>query len=1362
MKNISDRLRNLSPARRELLEQVLRRQKEQFNTFPVSFAQQSMWVLHQLSAETVSYTIVGGLHLTGSLHIQVLQRVLTTIVQRHEALRTIFPTIDGRPVQAVQTPRELSLPLIDLCALTNREQEQVLLCTQEAGRPFHLASGPLVRALLLRLTADEHFLLIGAHHIVLDGWSMGVLTRELMLLYAAYAEGLPSPLPPVPLQYADFAQWQQQWLASPAMGEQLAYWREQFHAPRPAGTLPTDHPRLATQTFAGAQEPFTCPPELYRALLALGAREEVTLFMTLATAFTILLARTAAQGDVIFGTPIANRTRVELEGLIGCFVNTLALRVDVTDNPRVRELLRRVRRVTLDAYANQDLPFEKLVEVLQPERTVGQNPLFQIMFVLQNTPMPQIQLQNMHVRVVSLPRQVAELDLTLNLWESGEQLDGHIEYSTDLFERATIARLLAHFQVLLEGMVRWPDHPIGQLPLLTASERESLLAPGRVDTCQESAAWLLHESVERQALDTPDTVALVAGESALTYRVVRQMADRVAGHLQALGIGPECCVGVCLERSAALVIAMLGILKAGSCVVALDPSYPGERLLFMCEHAHCAAVLTTQAQQPVLAQVQAPLLWIADLLTHPPGPVPASPAVSPRNAACLIYTSGSTGRPQGVILEHRSVASFVQVARHFYAIRPGDRVLQFASISFDISIEEIYVSLAGGATLVLRDELTISSPPLFLAECDRQGITLLDLPTAYWHELAAVLAEEEGTLLPRSLRLVIIGGERALPERLATWCRQSGAGVQIVNTYGPTETTVVATAWTPGQQALTPALAEVPIGHALAQTEVYILDRYGELVPVGTAGEISIGGRGLARGYQLAPDLTAERFVPHPYSTRPGDRLYRTGDLARRRADGALEYLGRMDTQIKIRGYRIEPGEIEAVVSTHPAIRHCIVTAHEQGPGNRRLVAYLVAREPDVATEELRAYLRARLPEYMVPAHWILLESLPLTPGGKVDRRALATMAADYREAAREDLAPRTSLEMRVAQIWARVLGRERVSIQENFFDLGGHSLLALQVLSEMREELHTNLAPGSLFAAPTIAELARMLVREEQPAFSCLVPIKQGQGQPPLFCLHPAGGEVWFYQALAALLEKHQPVYGLQSPALQDGVPEQTSLEAMVLLYAAALRERQPQGPYALFGWSLGGVLAVALAGELERAGQQVSFVGLLDAHLDPEEGAERDPLEALGTAFAGSLFRAFAALDPQAQKHIRSELLAQPPSARVAWALAWGQEQGVLPDYLSEAAFAAQVALIETHSDLLAGYRPPPIQAPLIVWWARETEIEERARTAWTRYTRGSVVEDVLAGDHFTIMHPPHLQTVARQLTHLLQTERSQALMV
>jgi thioesterase domain-containing protein/acyl carrier protein len=411
---------------------------------------------------------------------------------------------------------------------------------------------------------------------------------------------------------------------------------------------------------------------------------------------------------------------------------------------------------------------------------------------------------------------------------------------------------------------------------------------------------------------------------------------------------------------------------------------------------------------------------------------------------------------------------------------------------------------------------------------------------------------------------------------------------------------------------------------------------------------------------------------------------------------------------------------------------------------------------------ELRSYLREHLPEYMVPAHWILLESLPLTPGGKVDRRALARMAADYREAVREDVAPRTSLEMQLAQIWVRVLGREQVSIQENFFDLGGHSLLALQALNAIREELHICLAPGSIFAAPTIAEMARMLAREEQPAFSCLAPIKQAQGRLPLFCLHPAGGEVWFYRALAALLEKNQPVYGLQSLALQDGVPEQASIEAMVRTYAAALRAQQPQGPYALFGWSLGGVLAVALAAELERAGQQVSFVGLLDAHLDSQESTERDPLEVLGTAFAGSLFRAFTALGPQAQEHFRAELLALPRPARVTRALAWGKEQGVLPDYLSEAAFAAQVTLIETHSDLLAGYRPPPIQAPLMVWWARETAIEEQARTAWTQYTRSSVVQEVLAGDHFTIMHAPHLQAVARQLTHLLQTESLRELTV
>lgn len=1353
MKNISDRLSSLSPARRELLEQLLKRQKEQFNTFPVSPAQQSMWVLHQLSAETVSYNIVGGLECQGPLRTRVLQRVLSTIVGRHEALRTIFPTIDGQPVQAVQPPRAISLPLIDLSALVSREQAREQLCAQQASRPFHLASGPLLRALVIRLQADEHLLLVAAHHIVLDGWSMGVLINELTLLYTAFADNLPSPLPPLPLQYADVARWQRQWLASPARDEQLAYWTAQLQTP-PLVVLPTDHPRPTVPTFAGAIESFSLAPELHRALLELGAQAEATLFMTLASAFLILLARLTAQTDLIFGTPIANRTRVELEGLIGCFINTLALRVDVADNPRVCDLLKRVKRITQEAYANQDLPFETLVEALQPERQAGQNPLFQTMFVLQNAPMPQIQLQDLRVRALSLPRQVAELDLTLNLWESEEGLHGHIEYSTELFERASIVRLIAHFQILLEAMVRWPQRPIGLLPLLSEEERAQLLAPRQIETRQESAVWLLHDSVEQQALSTPQRVAMVAGESALTYQAVLLAARRVAGHLQALGIGPEYRVGLCLARCTELVIGMLGILQAGGTVVPLDPAYPAERLHFMCEHARCVAVLTTREQQPLLAEVQASLLWIADLLAEPAAPpVRALPVVSPRQAAYLIYTSGSTGRPRGVILEHRSLASFIQVARRLYAVDSGDRVLQFASISFDISLEEIYVSLASGATLVLRDEVSIGSLPLFLAECVRQGITLLDLPTAYWHELAAFL-DEQSVRLPAALRLVIIGGERALPERLARWCRPGGAGVQVINTYGPTETSVVATAWTPEQQ-VSPQ-AEVPIGLPLAHAEVLLLDRYGQLAPIGTVGEMYIGGGGLARGYQQAADLTAERFVPHAYSNRPGERLYRSGDLARRRADGVLDYLGRTDTQIKIRGYRIEAGEIEAVVSAHPAIRHCIVVAHEQGAGQRRLVAYLVVRQ-SVAPGEVRAYLRERLPEYMLPAQWIVLESLPLTPGGKIDRRALARMAGEYRESAREEGTPRTSREMQLMQIWARVLGREQVGIQENFFELGGHSLLALQVLGIIREEMQVQLAAGTLFAAPTIAELATVVAAEKSATFSCLVPLKAGSGPSPLFCLHPAGGEVWFYQALAGLLEKNQPVYGLQSLALQDGVAEQASIEQMVSTYAAAVRQQQPQGPYALCGWSLGGVLALALAAELERMGQRVSFVALLDSYLDPVEEQERDPLEAAGTAFAGSLFRAFRALGPREQAQVRNELLALPVPARLTRALAWGKEQGALPASISEAAFAAQVSLIEAHSRVLVGYRPACIQAPLLVCWAAQTE---EKRTAWGLYSTGGVEEHVLAADHFTLLHPPHLQGIARQLTHHLQTAHPQGL--
>lgn len=1362
MQNISNRLNNLSPSRRALLERLLRQQQEHFNTFPVSFTQQSMWVLNQLAVGTASYSVLGGLHFTGSLHLQTIERVLTEIVNRHEALRTTFPAIEGRPVQAIQPPSRLSLPLIDLAQLPSDEREEVLqgILDREARRSFDLATGPLFRTLLIRLAAQEHILLVEAHHIVLDGWSLGVLTQELTQLYEAYAAGLPSLLPPLPVQYADFAQWQREWLESPLMSEQLAYWKEQLHAPLPVLEFPTDHPRPQTQTFAGSLLSFTLSSRLYRELLSLSAQEEATLFMTLATAFTILLARYTGQTDLIFGTPIAYRTRVELEGLIGCFVNTLALRVDTAHNPRVRELLRQMRRVTLDAYANQDVPFEKIVEELQPERDPGRNPLFQMMFVLQNTPMPEIKLRDLTVKALSVSRQIAELDLTLYIWETGEGLQGDFEYNTTLFDQATMARLIEHFQVLLEGMVRWPDLPVSSLPLLTENERALLLTDWNASTVVDPPSQCLHEIFEAQTKRAPDVIALVDGEECLTYQALNERASYLAWRLRNLGIGPEIRVGVCLERSLALITALLGVLKAGGTSVPLDPTYPRERLLFILEDAQCAMVIGAYRLQPALAAANVPVLWLDELPVDQRQADLHASSVFPQNAAYIIYTSGSTGRPKGVIVQHQSVVSFVEAARHLYALTTNDRLLQFASISFDISVEEIYVSLASGATLVLRDELMLSSIPLFLEMCQQWGITVLDLPTAYWHELMANL-EHASFVLPLSLRLVIIGGERALPESLALWQKRGEQGLQLINTYGPTETTVVATAWTLSKEQSDTSLDEVPIGRTIGQGEVYVLDRFAQLVPIGVPGELYIGGVRLARGYQHGPDLTAERFVPHPYSARTGERLYRTGDLVRLREDGTLVYLGRTDMQVKVRGYRVEPGEIEAVLSKHPAIYACAVIATEENLGDRRLVAYVVAREQNIGLEELRLFLRERLPEYMVPTGWIMLDSLPLTPNGKVDRRALPVAGVPCWETKKQYQAPRTFLEMQLARIWARVLKQQQIGIQDNFFEAGGHSLLALQAMAYMREEMHLSLVPASFFLAPTIAEMAALLTGQEEQVFSCLVPIKKAEGRPPLFCLHPAGGEVWLYQELADLLERDQPIYGVQSQALQVSASEQTSIQSMARTYMMALRERQPEGPYHLFGWSMGGVLAVAVAAELEQAGQQVAFVGLLDAYLAAEE-QERDPLEGLGAAFAGSLFQAFALLSVEEQAELRSELLALSGNERVKRALVWGKERRSLPDYISEETLAAQVALIETHSLLLTDYCPPIIEAPMIVWWAQEEQSEPEARTDWRRYTRGEVLEEVIEGNHFTVIRVPFIELVARHLNRFMQTGKMRELTV
>ncbi|HEY9284090.1 MAG TPA: amino acid adenylation domain-containing protein, partial [Pyrinomonadaceae bacterium] len=853
----------------------------------------------------------------------------------------------------------------------------------------------------MRLADDDHALLLTMHHIVSDGWSMGVLGREMVALYDSFSRGEASPFEELAVQYGDYARWQRGWLQGEVLERQLAYWRGQLVGAPPMLELPTDRPRPPVQTYHGASHAVEFSAELTSGLRALARSEGATMFMTLLAGFQALLSRYTHQQDVVVGVDVANRTRLETEGLIGFFVNMLVLRTDLSGSPTFRELLGRVREVTLGAYAHQDVPFEKLVEELQPVRDLSRTPLFQVVFGLQNARREQLQLEGLELGASHAEGQIAKFDLTLNVVDRGEGLTVSLEYNTDLFDASTAARMLGHLERLLQAAAGDPSRLVAQLPLLPEAERRLLLEEFNATGAEfAEAARPIHELFERQAALTPDAVAVVSEAGRLSYAELNRRANKLARHLRRLGVGPETLVGVLLERAAGAIVGLLGILKAGAGYVPLDPAYPQQRLAFMLEDAGAHLLLTEQRLLGLLPGRAARVVCVDrdwERIEREDGANPGY-ETRPESTAYIIYTSGSTGIPKGVMIEHRSLVNFTLAATAAYGLRPSDRLLQFSSLSFDTAAEEIFTCLTVGATLVLRTAEVSYSVDALLEKCREHEVTVLDLPTAYWHELTWELSSWNLSL-PATVRLVIVGGERALPERLSMWRRSAGGDVRLMNSYGPTETTVAATVsdLTARGDEEKVSLGEVPIGRPLANVKAYVLDSNVLPVPVGVAGELYVGGAALARGYLRRPGLTAERFTPDPFSAEAGARLYRTGDVVRL-AGGELEYLGRTDAQVKVRGYRIELGEVESALREQEGVREAVVIAREDEAGDKRLVAYVVTGGDDAGGDggaeggtpaRWRSTLRERLPDYMVPSAFVVMESLPLTPSGKLDRRAL-------------------------------------------------------------------------------------------------------------------------------------------------------------------------------------------------------------------------------------------------------------------------------------------------------------------------------------------------------------------------------------
>ncbi|MCP3169610.1 non-ribosomal peptide synthetase [Myxococcus qinghaiensis] len=1306
-----------------------------------SFAQQRLWFLSQLDAEGFSYNMPFAVRLKGPLQVKALEGAFHDVARRHESLRTTFGEVDGRPVQRIHEQVEFEL------RVEEAEEGEVLARVEaEARRPFDLERGPLLRGKVLRVGEEEHVLVWVVHHIVFDGWSVGVLERELSDAYAAKMSGNAADERRTEVRYADYAKWQREWLKGEVLEKQLAWWKQQLAGAPPVLELPADRPRPVMQSFNGGHLAVRLPPELAGALREVSRKEGVTLYMTLLAGFQALLARYSGQTDVVVGTPISGRNWRQVEALVGFFVNTLVVRTE-TQGASFRELLRRVRRACLGAFAHQDLPFEQLVDALQPSRDLSRSPLFQVMFVMPGPTAP-LSLSGLAVEEVSFEPGMAKFDLTLFVRELPQSLVTYWEYNTDLFDEETVSRMAGHYTRLLQAALSQPGQDVESLPLLGEAERRRLLVEWNATEAPRSSAPCVNVLFEAQAARTPGAIAVRFGEQTLTYGELNQRANRLARFLRRGGVGPDVPVALCVRRSLDLAVGVLGVLKAGGAYVPLDPAYPRERLEWMLRSSGASWLLTQSSLSEVLPEGIARGLALdteaarfaeersADL----------EPVARPESLAYVIYTSGSTGTPKGVAMPHGPLLNLVQWQLGA-SLQPKARTLQFSPLSFDVSFQELFSTWAAGGELVLiPEELRLDAHAL-LELMDRCEVERLFLPFVALQNLAEVADRED--FAPRRLRELVTAGEQLrVTPALRRFARRL-PGCVLHNHYGPTESHVVTAHTLEGDPESWPDLPS--IGRPIANARVHLLDSRQAPVPLGVPGELYLGGDVLARGYLHRPELTMERFVPDPLDLSPGARLYRTGDFARYRPDGTLEFLGRRDAQVKVRGYRIELAEIEAVLARYPALKDCVVEARADGSGLTRLVAYVVGGEGGPpAASELRGFLKQRLPEYMVPGLFVPLDSLPLTPSGKVNRRALPAPEGEVTARSVERVPPRTSLELQLVRAWEETLGLHPVGIREDFFELGGHSLLAVRLLGRIRELTGRALPVATLFQGATVERIASVLQQALGPA-SSLVELRSGRSKRPFFCIHPVGGTVLAYAELAHLLGAEQPFFGLQAPGLDGEVVPHDSVEALAAHHLRAIRTVQPRGPYLLGGWSLGGTLAYEMAQQLQEQGEQVDLLVLIDTYARAHAGGgvDREWLEParLGALFFRDLLRAAGADLPCSEE----ELSRLPPEEALRLLEEAGRQAAALP----ESGLTALRQVFESNLRAAWRYVPRPYSGALL---SMESGESPRAHE-WELLARGGVEVHTLAGDHYALLRLPGVQQLATLLRDALARAHAKA---
>jgi amino acid adenylation domain-containing protein len=1377
MTEVADRLAKLSPAQRALLESRLagkgpaapavalgaipRRDTGEHSRLTVD--QERIWLIHQFDEASPVYNVFFGARLRGRLDADAMERAVNAVIARHEPLRTTFEMSGERPVQIVHDAMPIVLGRADLSGVSadGREAELFRLVNAEVSVPLDIKTGPPVRVVLYRLADEEHVMVTTVDHLVWDRQSAGIFESEIAEYYRAFVTGGEPQVRELPIQYSDYAEWQPRWLDHEVRHKQLPYWRDKLSGASFVLELPTDLPRPSVQTFNGARFEFAMTAELTAAIRELARREGVTVYVALLAAWQLLLHSYTGQQDIIVGTTSSTRSRPETEAIIGYFLTMLPLRTEVRPEMTFRELLRGTRSTMVGAMDNHDMPFGTLLDELDVERDPSRNPVYQASFFFVDFHESALEMPGLSLEPLVFDNHTAKDECMLCIFDDEVLADhffGLIEYNTDLFTEGTIARMWQHLALLLDQATRDPGRAVGAFTLLAPGEADLMLTDWNSTAAPREPGLCLDDLVRRQAGRTPDAVAVRSGDSSLTYAELVDQASRLASHLVARGAGPETVVGVCLERSTDLLVGLLGVLMSGAAYLPLDPQFPAQRIVESLTDADARILLTHGAPADRVGDWTGATVRLDQERAAIAGQAPLStaPAGSDDRLAYVIYTSGSTGRPKGVEVDHRNLVNLLIAMAEELRLTPGDVLPSVTSISFDIAGLELYAPLITGGTVVIVPREAAQDARVLADLLTEVGATVMQATPATWH-----LLTESGWRDSTGMRIVV-GGE-ALPQALAATLA-AGPG-KTWNVYGPTETTIWSTAW-----PIDDGAPEISIGRPLANTEVYVLDGNLDPVPVGLPGELYIGGHGVARGYRGRPDLTADRFVPDPFGTRPGARLYRTGDVVRYRPDGTLAFLGRNDGQVKLRGFRIELGEIEARLEQHPDVARAVVIVREDRPGDRRLVAYVVARavaragsraDPDGAleAEELREHLRPSLPEYMMPSAFVELPELPLTTSGKIDRRALPKPAAG--RAGADHVAPRDGIELEVARIWEEVLDVRPIGLRDGFFDLGGHSLLVLKLVSEVERRFGRRLPVAAIFQGATVERFARML-REgyQEQTDAHLVQIRAGHPDArPVFFAHPAGSEVVGYMPFAGLLEPaERPLYAVSAPALREGQLPYDTFEERAADYARVIRAAQPAGPYSLVGWCYGGTNAFAIARELEDQGEQVEVV-LIDAYppvyVDPADEPGRAPIV---EALALNLVWDFAE-----DRKTPAELETLSADEQLDYLLALARAGDYLPPDAGRDRIAEVVDLWVANLRLMWRYRPTPLTGRLTQIRAAEANPELAATPelfeAWHGWAASGLRVLSAAGNHYTMMREPHVAALAEIIGSALAEDKEDA---